>query len=95
MVKDISLKRRFQTHDLQIQFEPRHEKTGFCLCEHKGIFVFAAWIVHLLLYLQSNLYNSNFTNFLHSDWLFARLYTSIKAVRKNTRFSSENWRDVT
>ena len=41
------------------------------------------------------LYNSNFTNFLRSDWLFARLYTSIKAVRKNTRFSSENWRDVT
>ena len=39
--------------------------------------------------------NSNFTNFQHSDWLFARLYTSIKAVRKNTRFSSENWRDVT
>ena len=33
------------------------------------------------------LYNSNFTNFLHSDWLFGRLYTSIKAMRKNTQFS--------
>ena len=35
-------------------------------------------------------YNSNFTNFLHSDWLFGRLYTSIKAMRKNmknTQFS--------
>ena len=47
--------------------------------------------------------NSNFTNFLHSDWLFGRFYTSIKAMRndwlfgrfytsikamrKNTRFS--------
>ena len=31
--------------------------------------------------------NSNFTNFLHSDWLFIRLYTSIKAMCKNTWFS--------
>ena len=31
--------------------------------------------------------NSNFTNFLHYDWLFGRLYTSIKAMRKNTQFS--------
>ena len=25
--------------------------------------------------------------FLHSDWLFGRLYTSIKATHKNTRIS--------
>ena len=49
------------------------------------------YALHITLYSC----NSNFTNFLHSDWLFARLYTSIKAVRKNTRFSSENSRDVT
>ena len=39
--------------------------------------------------------NSNFTNFLHSDWLFGRLYTSIKAMHKNTQFSPLKWRDVT
>ena len=39
--------------------------------------------------------NSNFTNFLHSDWLFGRLYTSIKAMRKNTQFLPLRWRDVT
>ena len=32
-------------------------------------------------------YNSNFTNFLLSDWLSGRLYTSIKAMRKDTLFS--------
>ena len=31
--------------------------------------------------------NSNLTYFLHSGWLFGRLYTSIKAMRKNTPFS--------
>ena len=32
--------------------------------------------------------NSDFTNFLYSDWLFGRLYTLIKAMRKNTQFLS-------
>ena len=31
--------------------------------------------------------NSNFTNFLHFDWLFERFYTLIKAMRKDTLFS--------
>ena len=42
-------------------------------------------LVPMVQMLTTN--NSNLTNFLHSDWLFGRLYTSIKAMRKNTQFS--------
>ena len=46
------------------------------------------WFINRELSFPLFHYNSNFTNFLHSDWLFGRLYTSIKAMRKNTRLSS-------
>ena len=36
-----------------------------------------------------NYYNSNFTNFLYSDWLFGRLYTSIKAMRKKVQVGKD------
>ena len=42
--------------------------------------------IHVSLFVN----NSNLTNFVHFDWLFGRLYTSIKAMRKDTLFSTKN-----
>ena len=40
---------------------------------------------------QSKRNNSNLTNSLHSDWLFGRFYTSIKAMGKNTCSPARIW----